>query len=135
MKKLFWKIAGLASLLFAYIGLVTPGIPWSIFVVFAGYAFAKSSPELERKLYSHRIFGPFLVNWVTKQVFPMPARFFMIATMVISLIIMYISLPLWAVGCSGALMFAVAVWAWRYPATEAEYFKRKDSGKKIGWFK
>jgi uncharacterized membrane protein YbaN (DUF454 family) len=63
MKKFFWKILGFLSLGMAYIGLITPGIPYSCFVVFAAYCFAKGSPKMHAWLYNHKIFGPFLTNW------------------------------------------------------------------------
>ena len=41
----------------AYIGFVTPGIPFSIFLVIAAWAFAKSSKKMEALLYNHPLFG------------------------------------------------------------------------------
>jgi O-antigen ligase len=37
MKKLFWNALGFLSLGMAYIGFITPGIPFSIFLVFLGF--------------------------------------------------------------------------------------------------
>ena len=54
----------------AYVGVVVPGIPFSIFLVFAAYCFAKSSKKWHDWLYNHKYFGPFLTNWVEKKVFP-----------------------------------------------------------------
>jgi hypothetical protein len=31
-------------------------------------------------------------------------------------------------------MALVAIWAWRFPGSVAEYDLRKSNGKKIGWF-
>lgn len=135
MKNIFFKILGFASLGMAYIGLITPGIPWSIFVVFAAYCFAKSSKRMEAWIYNHKIFGPFLTNWTTKKVFPLKAKYFMLITMASSLLVMYFTVPIKGVLFSGAFMALVAVWAWRYPSTVEEYYRRKDAGEKIGWFK
>jgi uncharacterized membrane protein YbaN (DUF454 family) len=46
VKQFLWKVLGFLSLGMAYVGLVTPGIPYSIFVVFAAYCFAKGSPVM-----------------------------------------------------------------------------------------
>lgn len=135
MKKILWQIAGFTSLGLAYLGLITPGLPWSIFVVFAAYCFAKSSKKMENWIYNHKIFGPFLTNWTTKKVFPLKAKYFMLITMSSSLAIMYFTVPVTAVLFSGAFMALVAIWAWKYPNTVEEYYRRKDAGEKIGWFK
>jgi len=135
MKNLFWKILGFLSLGMAYIGIVTPGIPWSIFVVFAAYCFAKSSPRMHKWIYEHKTFGPFLTNWTTKKVFPLKAKYFMILTMMSSVIIMYFTIPIKAVMWSAASMVLVAIWAWRYPSTVEEHERRIAAGEKIGWIK
>jgi uncharacterized membrane protein YbaN (DUF454 family) len=135
MKNLFWKAIGFFSLGLAYIGVVTPGIPWSIFVVFAAYSFAKGSPRMHHWIYNHKLFGPFLINWETKKVFPTKAKYFMILTMSSSLIIMYFTVPITGVIFTGITMVLVAAWAWRYPSSVEEYQRRKDSNERIGWFK
>ncbi len=89
MKKLFWKILGFLSLGMAYVGVITPGLPYSIFVVFAAYCFAKGSPTMHAWLYNHQLFGPFLTNWGEKRVFPLKMKYFMLAMMSTSLVIMY----------------------------------------------
>lgn len=119
----------------AYIGLVTPGIPFSIFLVIAAYSFARSSKRMENWIYNHRHFGPFLINWENRRIFPRRAKYAMIAVMASSLLIMYFTVPIKAVIYSGLMMAAVAVWAWRYPDSENEWQYRKDNGKKIGWLK
>lgn len=135
MKNFLWKVVGFLSLGMAYIGIVTPGIPWSIFVVFSAYSFAKGSPKMHDWIYNHKIFGPFLTNWETKKVFPLKAKYFMILTMTSSLAIMYFTLSINAVIGTGILMFMVAIWTWRYPSSVAEYDRRIAEGEKIGWIK
>jgi len=135
LKKFLWKVLGFVSLGMAYIGLVTPGIPYSCFVVFAAYCFAKGSPKMHAWLYNHKIFGPFLTNWQTKRVFPVRMKFFMLAMMSSSLIIMYFTdvKPIGIVS-TAIFMALVAVWAWRFPDSAEEYDQRIDQGRKIGWF-
>jgi uncharacterized membrane protein YbaN (DUF454 family) len=119
----------------AYIGLVTPGIPFSIFLVGAAYCFARSSKRMENWIYNHKHFGPFLLNWETKRVFPQRGKYAMILVMSSSLIIMSFFVPLRGIIFSGAFMALVAIWAWRYPSTVEEWQSRKDNNKKIGWIK
>jgi uncharacterized membrane protein YbaN (DUF454 family) len=134
VKKFLWKILGFISLGMAYVGLITPGIPYSIFVVFAAYCFAKGSPKMHAWLYNHKLFGPFLTNWNTKRVFPTKMKYFMLAMMSTSLIIMSFTVPVKGVVYTGIFMFVVAVWAWRFPGSVAEHDTRIAEGRKIGWF-
>jgi uncharacterized protein len=135
MKKAFFFVSGWLCLIMAYIGVVTPGIPFSIFLVGAAYCFARSSKKMENWIYNHKHFGPFLLNWETKRVFPQKAKYAMIAVMTSSLVIMYFTIPVKGLIYSGIMMLLVAVWAWRYPSTTDEYYRRRDNGEKIGWIK
>jgi uncharacterized membrane protein YbaN (DUF454 family) len=135
MKKFLWKILGFLSLGMAYVGLITPGIPYSCFVVFAAYCFAKGSPAMHAWLYNHKIFGPFLTNWNTKRVFPHKMKFFMLGMMGTSLLIMFFTgvKPIGIIS-TAIFMGLVAIWAWRFPGSIAEYDRRIAENRKIGWF-
>jgi uncharacterized membrane protein YbaN (DUF454 family) len=136
IKKLFWNVLGFASLGMAYIGVITPGIPFSIFLVGAACCFAKVNPKMHAWLYNHKYFGPFLTNWNEKRVFPFNGKLAMILVMDSSLVIMWFTTHnIKAVCWTAATMFLVAVWAWRFPSTPDEYNRRKAIGQKIGWFK
>ena len=134
IKKFLWKCLGFCSLGMAYVGVITPGIPYSPFVVFAAYCFAKGSPKMHAWLYNHKIFGPFLTNWTEKRVFPQRMKYFMLAMMSTSLIIMSFTVPVRGVVYTGIFMLLVAIWAWRYPSSVEEHDRRIANGKKIGWF-
>ena len=134
IKNFLWKCLGFCSLGMAYVGVVTPGIPYSPFVVFAAYCFAKGSPRMHAWLYNHKLFGPFLTNWSEKRVFPLRMKYFMLAMMSTSLIIMSFTVPIKGVVYTGIFMALVAVWAWRYPSSVEAYDQRITDGKKVGWF-
>ena len=135
IKKFFWGTLGFLSLGMAYVGVVTPGIPYSPFVVFAAYCFAKSNERMHRWLYNHKLFGPFLTNWGEKRVFPLKMKYFMLAMMSTSLIIMYFTgvKPIGIIS-TAIFMGLIAVWAWRFPSSVADYDRRISEGKKVGWF-
>ena len=136
MSKWLWKLAGLLSLGMAYVGVITPGIPYSTFVVLAAYCFAKSSPKMHAWLYNHRLFGPFLTNWSEKKVFPKKMKYFMLVTMSTSLIFMWFATHnIRAIFYTGIFMLLVALWAWRYPDSIEEFEIRKTQNKRIGWIK
>ena len=136
MKKLFWNILGFLSLGMAYVGVITPGLPYSIFVVFAAYCFSKGSERMHRWIMNHRLFGPFLTNWGQKRVFPTKMKYFMLFMMSTSLTIMY-STGVKTIGIISTAIFMaiVALWAWRFPGSVEEHDRRKHNGEKIGWLK
>ena len=57
MKKWLWRSLGILFVGLAYIGIITPGIPTTIFAILAAWAFSKSSPELNNWLHNHKLFG------------------------------------------------------------------------------
>ena len=134
MKKAVFFVLGWFCLVMAYIGLVTPGIPFSIFLVGAAYCFSKSSERMHKWIYSHPRFGPFLTNWGEKRVFPQRGKYAMILVMSSSLVIMALTVPIKGVVYTGIFMACVATWAWRFPSSVEEYDRRIANGKKIGWF-
>ena len=136
VKKYIWMGLGFLSLGMAYIGVVVPGIPFSIFLVFAAYCFAKSNKKMHDWLYNHKYFGPFLTNWVEKKVFPTWAKYSMIIVMSSSLAFLwYTTGNIKALIWSGGFMACVAIWAWRYPGSVEEQERRVAAGKKIAWFR
>lgn len=136
MKKYMYMTLGFVCLGMAYVGVIVPGIPFSIFLVIAAWAFAKSNDRMHQWLYNHKYFGPFLTNWVNKQVFPTKGKYAMIIVMSSSLLFLWFTTEnIKAVAWSGGFMALVAVWAWRYPGSVIEWERRSDEGKRIGWLK
>jgi uncharacterized protein len=135
IKKFLYFTLGCCCIVMAYIGVVTPGIPYSPFVVAAAFCFARSSERAHRWIMTHSIFGPFLTNWSTKRVFPQRMKYLMIAMMTVSLVLMTVSgVKTIGIASTAVFMLLVAVWAWRYPSTVDEHDQRIANGKKIGWF-
>ena len=136
IKQTLWFTLGMLLLGLAYVGLVTPGIPWSTPTVGAAYCFSKSNKRWHDWIMNHKIFGPFLRNWSEKRVFPTYGKWAMVATMDASLLIMWFTTHnAQLVLGVGFAMLLVAVWALKYPSTPEEYEERKARGEKIGWFK
>lgn len=136
LKKAVWVTLGFIFLGIAYIGVITPGIPWSTPTVVAAYCFAKGSERWHNWIMNHKLFGPFLRNWSEKRVFPIYGKWAMVATMDLSLIILWVTTKNWKLVLAlGLVMAIVALWAWRFPSSVEEYDRRKAEGRKIGWFK
>ena len=136
IKKYFYLSIGFLCVGLAYIGFVTPGIPFSIFLVIAAWAFAKSSKRMEAWLYNHPWFGKFLTNWTKKRVFPTRGKYLMVLVMSSTLAFTYFATgSLNAVLWSGTFMLGVAIWAWRYPGSLEEHERRVKAGLRIAWLK
>jgi uncharacterized membrane protein YbaN (DUF454 family) len=134
IKKKLWFSLGLVLLGIAYIGVITPGIPWSTPAVGAAYCFAKSSERMHNWIYSHKLFGPFLLGWQEYRIFPAKFKYFMILTMMSSLVIMWFTTGnLTAIVWIAAFMLLVAGWAWRYPGSKEEHSFRIKNNKRIAW--
>ena len=135
IKKFIYFTLGCLCIVMAWIGVITPGIPYSPFVVAAAFCFARSSDRAHRWIMNHKIFGPFLTNWSTKRVFPQRMKYLMIAMMSLSLVLMTVSgVKLMGIISTGIFMAIVATWAWRYPSSVEEHDLRLEQGSKIGWF-
>jgi uncharacterized membrane protein YbaN (DUF454 family) len=115
--------------------MITPGLPFSIFIVIAAYCFAKSSPKMHAWIYGHPKFGPFLKNWTEKRIFPRKMKYLMIITMSSTALFLFFTAPIKATIYSSVFMFLVAVWAWRYPDDIREHDRRLKNKEKIGWLK
>lgn len=135
MKKMLFFIAGMLCLGIAYIGIVTPGIPWSTPSIIAAYCFAKSSDRWYNWMMNHKLFGPFLTNWKDKNIYPSRAKWIMFVAMDASLIILWFTTQNWKLVLGVGLFMAFwMIWAIRYPGSFDEWKRRKEAGEKIGWF-
>lgn len=133
--KTLWFCLGLLLLGVAYIGVITPGIPWSTPSVGAAYCFARSNERWHAWLMNHKLFGPFLTNWSQNRVFPTRGKILMVITMDISLLtIWFTTYNVWLTLGVGLVMIAVAAWVWRYPGSLLIAQQRKANGEPLGWF-
>lgn len=63
MRRSLYFIAGFVCIGLAIIGAILPLMPTTVFVILAAYCFARSSPELERRLIEHPRFGKHILLW------------------------------------------------------------------------
>ena len=135
MRKALWIGLGLFFVGCAYIGVLLPGVPTTFFVILAAWAFSKSSEKFNKWLHEHKLFGKYLTNWETKRIYPYKGRWAMVGVMCLSLISMWLTLPIRIVLYAGITFVLIIFWAFRYPGSEEEYDERVRKGQKIGWFK
>ena len=81
-----WLCVGLG-----FVGVFVPGIPTTIFLIIALWAFTKSSEKLRHWLLNHKRFGPILSNWQEHKVVPRRAKILMVVLMSLAVILFYYS--------------------------------------------
>ena len=82
-----WICVGLG-----FIGIFVPGLPTTIFLIIALWAFTKTSKKLRYWLLHHKRFGPILSNWQEHKVVPLRAKILMVTFMILSVILFHYSL-------------------------------------------
>ena len=82
-----WLCVGLG-----FVGVFVPGIPTTIFLIIALWAFTKSSKKLRHWLLNHKRFGPILNNWQEHKVVPRRAKILMVVLMSLAVVLFYYSL-------------------------------------------
>ena len=105
---------GVLSVGIGIAGLVIPGLPGVVFLLFALWAFSKSSERLHLWLYNHPRLGKPLRDWHAHRVIPVKAKTMAIAMMGVTAVVLVLSsepgsiLPYLMV----AGMAPVAAWIW-----------------------
>ncbi len=79
------------------VGVVVPGLPTTVFMLLALWAFARSSQRFHQWLYHHRLFGPPLQEWQRYRVIPLRAKVLAVSMMAASLsyLVLFTRTPLW----------------------------------------
>jgi uncharacterized membrane protein YbaN (DUF454 family) len=101
----------------AFLGVVTPGLPTTEFVLIAAWAAGKSSPRLQQWLHSHKLFGPPLKDWHNDRVVALKYKIISACTMIIGLIVMCLfvtHIPSVVLAACG--MGIGAIWIWSRPS-------------------
>lgn len=60
MQKYIFIILGTISLILGLLGVITPGLPTTPFIMLTGYLYMRSSPKLHEKLKNHHLTGKYL---------------------------------------------------------------------------
>ena len=92
MKRTILISLGLLCVGLGFVGVFVPGIPTTIFLIIALWAFTKSSEKLRYWLLNHKRFGPILNNWQKHKVVPRRAKILMVVLMSLAVILFYYSL-------------------------------------------
>ena len=92
MKRLVLISLGWICVSLAFVGVFVPGIPTTIFLIIALWAFTKTSKKLRNWLLNHKRFGPILTNWQEHKVVPRRGKILMVTLMILSVVLFHYSL-------------------------------------------
>lgn len=83
-KVLVLKVTGIFFVGLAILGVILPILPTTPFLLVAAACFAKSSPEMQRRLLANKTFGPMIHDWQKYRSIPRKAKRIALLTMVLS---------------------------------------------------
>ncbi|MCL2027774.1 MAG: YbaN family protein, partial [Bacteroidales bacterium] len=78
MKKTLFINLGVVCVALATIGIVTPVLPTTPFLLLATYLFAKSSPKMHERLLKNKVFGKYLENYFENKPIPIKQKIYAI---------------------------------------------------------
>lgn len=111
-----WRICALLALALGVIGLAVPVLPTVPFLIVSAWCASKSSPELERRLLTHPIYGEQIRAWRERGAVPRRAKWFATIGMIGSAVLIQLTpAPTWAHIAVPLCMLGVAVWLWWRP--------------------
>lgn len=79
LRRWIYALLGVVSVGVGFVGVFVPGLPTTIFLIFASYLFTRSCPWLEEKLVQAPIFKPYLQYVYGDRAMPLRARVMTIA--------------------------------------------------------
>lgn len=111
-----WFLAGWTALALGFIGVVTPLLPTTPFILLAAFCFARSSPRLHSWLTRHPTFGPMIENWARHGAIPRRAKrlalIMMGAAFALSLAL---GLPAFALAAQAVALLGAGAFVWTRP--------------------
>ncbi|MCK0197782.1 YbaN family protein [Ancylobacter sp. 6x-1] len=108
-----WVMIGLGWLCVALgiIGIFTPMMPGTVFLIIAAWLFSRSSPRFETWLVTHRRLGPSVVAWRRNGAVPRWAKIFAVVSMAFSFgLLVVMGLPVLVLAGTAACFVGVAAY-------------------------
>ena len=79
---------GVAMVALGLIGIIVPGLPTTVFLIVAVWAFSRSSVRFHQWLTDHPVLGPPLRDWYQHRIIPTKAEIMAVSMMAASLVYM-----------------------------------------------
>ena len=121
MVRLALVAAGTLFLLLAVIGIFTPVLPTTPFLLLAAGCYARASTRFYNWLLNNRAFGPLILEWRRHRSIPYRAKMIAIGMMACTLAVsvVFFVRPLWLQLALAAFGLGLAVWLYRIPSRDA----------------
>lgn len=116
--RLAFFILGFVFVGLGVLGVIVPGLPTTVFILLAGYCWAKSSRRFHGWLLRHKVFGKMLTDWQERRAMPRFAKYLAWGMMGISSAFLFYRLPadkLWVAGLVSVLCLGVGLWMAKLP--------------------
>jgi len=114
-------IAGTLCLVLAVLGVFTPVLPTTPFVLLAAACYARASTRFHRMLLDNRTFGPIIREWERHRSIPRRVKALAIGMMAttLSISVIFFVEPAWLKGALVALGFVLGFWMYRIPSRDS----------------
>ncbi|QXI62397.1 Inner membrane protein YbaN [Paracoccus marcusii] len=117
MRRRMWLVLGWLFALCGIIGVALPVVPTVPFLLVAAWAFARSSPTLERRILDHPTYGPPVRAWQERGVVGRLAKLWAITAMSSGVgISWWVGMPPWVVATQAAICGLVALFLLTRPS-------------------
>lgn len=100
------------------LGVFLPGLPTTVFILLAGYCWARSSERFYGWLANHKLFGKMLRDWEERRAMPRFAKYLAWGMMTLSCVFLFWRLPadkLWVAFLTLGICVASGIWMARLP--------------------
>lgn len=100
------------------LGAIVRGLPTTVFILLAGYCWAKSSRRFYGWLMHHKIFGKMLIDWQERRAMPRFAKYMAWSMMSVSNVFLFYRLPSdmwWLMVLIAGVCLLTAVWMAKLP--------------------
>lgn len=114
-------IAGSLCLILAVVGIFTPVLPTTPFVLLAAACYARASTRFYRRLLANRTFGPLILEWQRHRSIPRRVKAIAVGMMATTLgisVVFFVE-PAWLKGALTAFGVLLAVFILRIPSRDA----------------
>jgi uncharacterized protein len=117
-RRLLYFVLGWSFFGLGVVGALLPGLPTTVFMLLAAWAFSNSSPRFERWLLQHRWFGASIRRWRAHRVVPARVKRIAYATMLTTFTVCLASgrVPWWLLLAQAVLMGCGAWFLARLPS-------------------
>lgn len=115
MKRQLYLVGGWASLALGAIGALLPLLPTVPFIILAAFCFARSSPQLERRLVEHPRFGHHILAWRDKGAISRRGKVAASFAFVVSILLSIVFAPWPWVMVPILAMCVTGTWIWTRP--------------------